>query len=827
MAKKVFWKMPTMFATFGLALALVLTGCPTDNETGHTHDWGEWVVTTAPTCTTEGVETRTCNINPTHVEARAVAIDPDAHEWDGWEVKTAPTCTEPGTGARACTLCGEQDTVIPALGHDMGGWQVTIPPTYTTPGEEAGACQREGCNHTGTRPIPPLGGDGLAERLDRLRANAVGGGDYLIVINRNETVVPQALEFDGRDGITVRLLGIGTGITVSLSEPGNLFTIPPGVTLILENVTLRGRDDNDSSLVGVWGGTLIMETGSRITGNTRNPGSGAGVIIGDGGRFYMNDGKISGNHSRYVGWAGGGGVNIWSGGTFTMNGGVIYGNTVDRLPNPEGGIGTAGGGVRTYGTFTMTGGKVSGNTARAGSGVYVGNGGIFTMTGGEISDNTAPDDGQWSTGGGVRATRGGNFVMYGGNIFGNTVLAGGGVYVYAGGVFDMYSGTISGNNAHRGGGVDVTGNGVFTMHDGSISDNDALGGGGGVHAGGTFYMYGGEIFDNNASDGGGVRVSGIFSMHSGCVFGNHANVGGGVHVWGGTAVFRMRGGTIFNNSAAQFGGGGVSVWNDGVVQISDGVIYGRNAPTGHGNTAAHSAALYVPGTNTAQHGTFNDAGAFSPLGDLPSVNNTIEVEEGVWLGLPVPVPSFPDPVLALPFDPGTVNPYAFFSMAHDDFIQGLAGEVDFMTGQPGLGQWLARAGGPRIYVMEDASRVEGSSFLRVTSRPTPYSAIDVRTTGQDNLANFEEDVRHVFTVWGHATPGADVRFEETDSPHGWHGSATAADDGLFMLRHTFTWAELSRPGLRGFRIIVANNTADFEIFNIAVVPYELPPGQPR
>jgi uncharacterized repeat protein (TIGR02543 family) len=39
---------------------------------GHTHVWGAWIVTTAPTYIAEGVETRVCVLDPTHKETRPI-----------------------------------------------------------------------------------------------------------------------------------------------------------------------------------------------------------------------------------------------------------------------------------------------------------------------------------------------------------------------------------------------------------------------------------------------------------------------------------------------------------------------------------------------------------------------------------------------------------------------------------------------------------------------------------------------------------------------------------------------------------------------------------
>ena len=57
------------------------------------HDWGDWTVTTPATCTNEGVETRTCNRDPSHVETRTIPAT--GHNW-----------VDNGNGTHTCTNCG-------------------------------------------------------------------------------------------------------------------------------------------------------------------------------------------------------------------------------------------------------------------------------------------------------------------------------------------------------------------------------------------------------------------------------------------------------------------------------------------------------------------------------------------------------------------------------------------------------------------------------------------------------------------------------------------------------------------------------------------------
>jgi len=717
------------------------------------HEWGGWGVKTAPTCTEPGVGIRTCTRCEEPDDTNVIpALGHDMGEWIG---TLSPTCTTVGTETSSCqhTGCGHAETRdVDALGHDLGGWEITTPPTCTTLGTETGTCQREGCSHTGTRDVSALGHDwsgwetsalpgpdgqpqqerycrrdgcseidtrllSLVAQLEWLRINASSFGEYTVEVRDNETIVPQTLEFTGSSNVTVTLVGSGGTRTVGLSENGTLFTVGSGVTFRLDTgITLQGRGANDAPLVVVdHGGTLIMEEGARITGNINISTIGGGVVTS--GVFIMNGGEISSNETVTIGtaWRGGGGVLVSSSGMFTMNDGSILRNSAISMNGWS-----AGGGVLADGTFTMNGGDISRNTSREGAGVCIGNGGIFTMHEGTVSHNSTTNQ-QWAQGGGIAVSQGGKFIMHNGAIDSNDAYSGGGVVITwyggvdgVGGIFTMHNGRISGNTAmHGGGGVyvgagDVNGvrtRGMFTMYGGEISDNEAAVLGGGVNALGTFAMHYGSIVDNFAALGGGVHVwGGTFSMDEGEISGNSSTQeGGGVRV-GNDGIFVMRGGTIFDNHAS-WGGGGVSLWN-GTFRISDGIIYGRNAAEGRRNTAGNGAALYLSGINTAEHGTFNGAGAFSPLGNLPSTNNTIEVINGVLQGW----------TWILVFD-----------LANDGHIQGLEiGETDHLVIFEGTG--LARAGGDGNVAFEVVGGPEGQRAIRVTVTPD-WAGLDMTMPG--------------------------------------------------------------------------------------------------
>jgi hypothetical protein len=288
-------------------------------------------------------------------------------------------------------------------------------------------------------------GNNLAAKLDWLPRNAESHNIYIIEVNANENVAPRALEFKGAINITVALRGDSINRILRLASNGTMFTVTPNVTFVLENnITLQGHPQNTGPMIEVAGGTLKMNDGATITGNSnlkdvsRWVGAdckNAGGICVSFGNFEMNGGTISNNMTKGFG----GGV-YFSGSenTFKMNKGTISGNTASN-----------GGGVYLRsGHFTMNGGTISGNTN---SGVHLDwqahNVGTFTMVGGTISDNTAV------RGGGVNVLSGA-FIMQGGTIIGNVAEEyGGGVFVdgaFRSGVFTKTgSSTIIGYNSDQ------------------------------------------------------------------------------------------------------------------------------------------------------------------------------------------------------------------------------------------------------------------------------------------------------------------------------------------------------------------------------------------
>ena len=107
----------------------------------------DWVVTTQPTCTTDGVETYQCRFCG-YFEGEAVTrVATACHKMGDWVVVTPVTCEQDGLKTRNCTVCGQkpEEDVIPHAGHTEGDWTTLAERTCTTDGHYVKYCTAEGC----------------------------------------------------------------------------------------------------------------------------------------------------------------------------------------------------------------------------------------------------------------------------------------------------------------------------------------------------------------------------------------------------------------------------------------------------------------------------------------------------------------------------------------------------------------------------------------------------------------------------------------------------------------------------------------------------------
>jgi hypothetical protein len=211
------------------------------------------------------------------------------------------------------------------------------------------------------------GGSALGEMLDKKSTHGLYPGYPLyIVLDGGEEKLyamadalkagensPQFVTIDG-GGRTLRLLGRGAVLRVGT-----------GLTLTLRNITLAGVPNNNSALVVVEGGSLVLGAGAKITGNTDASQAafsrGGGGVRMDAGTLVFPDGggAVLANAAVV-----GGGVYLGAGTTLEMRGGRISNNSAS----------VNGGGVyRTKGAV-ITGNPKVGDSG-LGPGVIDGNSG--------------------------------------------------------------------------------------------------------------------------------------------------------------------------------------------------------------------------------------------------------------------------------------------------------------------------------------------------------------------------------------------------------------------------------------------------------------------
>jgi hypothetical protein len=448
----------------------------------------------------------------------------------------------------------------------------------------------------------------------------------------------------------------GRGRTLTKTSPGPLLTVSGGVTLTLQNITLRGYDGNSASLITVLsGGKLILGTGAVLAGNNTdsdaggvtlnggslimNPGAAirgmralraGAVLVGGGGRFLMTGGTIGGTADGNIAagrpdYSSAGGVLV-EGGSFDMYGGTIAGNEAN-VDYSAGGVCIIEAGGEWNGTFNHYGGTITGNVATANysaGGVNVpfnGDHVSCTISGSAVIEyNIAqgsgvnPEDsgGNAGSGGGVRFAAYYNCVIEGGKIQYNEAWganSGGGVY----GTGKIYGGTIQHNSAtgaNSGGGLYST---YSLLYGGTIQYNTA----GGTNSGGGIY--------------GGINLVGPVVVEYNEAKATAANSGGGLYAVGMTEISN---GIIMNNKARGSGsGGGVYVGIGAHLYMNEFGPDGTPGPGGviKGNQATGSlsaGAVYVYGDGGWGAGVFNlRHGTIG--GDVP---NTGTLVNGVYTG---------------------------------------------------------------------------------------------------------------------------------------------------------------------------------------------------
>jgi hypothetical protein len=232
-------------------------------------------------------------------------------------------------------------------------------------------------------------GNNLSQQLAWIANQGGDGTIYNIIVNNDISMRPTTVSTRGRNiTIIIRSENSSSPRVIELSGQGSLFSVESNSILILQDIILKGHSNNNSALVFIeTGGKVILNSGSKITGNTNisNTASGGGIHV-DKGILEINDGaEISGNTVKgsdnvnphrdgFGAWdAHGGGIYAGNRSTITINGGLISDNKSDTRG------GAYGGGIFIIGgsTVSMMGGIISRNSCTVGYSGYRNGGGVF------------------------------------------------------------------------------------------------------------------------------------------------------------------------------------------------------------------------------------------------------------------------------------------------------------------------------------------------------------------------------------------------------------------------------------------------------------------
>jgi fibronectin type 3 domain-containing protein len=235
-----------------------------------------------------------------------------------------------------------------------------------------------------TAPVTPPGAD-LTAQLAHIRNYMGDGTVFEIVVHNDVFMGPTTVSTMGRDiTVNIRSASSASVRTIQLDGQGHLFSIDTGVTVRLQDIVLRGHSTNNRALIAVGNGTLILNSGARVTNNRHTGGDlrGGGIRV-SGGVLELNDGAFVNGHSIRGGNAYGGGIYVENGGNVTIQGGTISENTVE-IDSGTGSRNAHGGGLYITGnsTVTMSGGVISKNscspsfvfTSGFGGGIFIENG---------------------------------------------------------------------------------------------------------------------------------------------------------------------------------------------------------------------------------------------------------------------------------------------------------------------------------------------------------------------------------------------------------------------------------------------------------------------
>ncbi len=140
-----------VLAIFVFAMIFCFVACEEDTkENEHVHSFSAWNITTAPSCTLQGIQVRACA--SCGISEYAPLAATGHTEVD--DAAVAVTCTADGkTAGKHCGACGTvlaPQTTIPSLGHQYNGGEIDPSATCSQNGVKKFTCTIPNCGHSYT-----------------------------------------------------------------------------------------------------------------------------------------------------------------------------------------------------------------------------------------------------------------------------------------------------------------------------------------------------------------------------------------------------------------------------------------------------------------------------------------------------------------------------------------------------------------------------------------------------------------------------------------------------------------------------------------------------
>lgn len=129
----------------------------------HTHNYGNWELVRAATCSTKGERRRECTVDGCSAfYTKEIAITANAHVFENWVTVSEATCSKGGTKKATCSECGYEATkALDKLDHTLveEDWIISKAPVHGAGLDSVAGYRRNNCIICGTTvteeiPIP-------------------------------------------------------------------------------------------------------------------------------------------------------------------------------------------------------------------------------------------------------------------------------------------------------------------------------------------------------------------------------------------------------------------------------------------------------------------------------------------------------------------------------------------------------------------------------------------------------------------------------------------------------------------------------------------------